>query len=270
MFTRVCSYDRAGLGWSEPSTEPPDAQHAVQDLHSLLANSGEAGPFVLVGHSNGGLRVLLYASAYPQEVAGVVLVDPTPRATDAERVAFLAPSEQTEYLAFVQAMKPDTETGGFDFFGLMQVLRPFGIPRFLTDTLLQGSQYDHLNAAVQPAFRFGMNQPARLATNSAEIEQRQTSIDQVRAIQSLGTIPLAVITSTKLASFYSDPLPAELSPRLLELVQKTIWEAEVEMSRLSTNSTITPVERSGHYIQFDRPDAVIHSVQTMVESIQGR
>jgi pimeloyl-ACP methyl ester carboxylesterase len=270
QFTRVCSYDRAGLGWSKPSTEPHDAQHAVHDLHSLLANSGEIGPFVLVGHSNGGLRVLLYAHTYPQAVAGVVLVDPTPRATDAERVAFLSLTEQAEYLALLQGVKTDLETGGFDFFGLMQVLRPFGIPRLLTDTLLQGSPYQHLRAEVQPGFRFGVNGRARLATNSAETEQRQTSIDQVRAIPSLGAIPLAVLTSTKLASFYSDPLPAEPSGRLLELVQKSVWEAEIEMSRLSANSTIAPIERSGHYIQFDRPDAVIQAVQHMVQSLQGR
>jgi pimeloyl-ACP methyl ester carboxylesterase len=104
-FARVCSYDRAGFGWSEAGTAPGDAQHAVDDLHSLLANSGEAGPFVLVGHSNGGLRAVLYAHTYPREVAGVVLVDPTPRATDAERVAFLSPSEQAEYLALLQALK---------------------------------------------------------------------------------------------------------------------------------------------------------------------
>jgi pimeloyl-ACP methyl ester carboxylesterase len=270
QFTRVCSYDRAGLGWSERSAEPRDAQHAVHDLHSLLANSGEVGPFVLVGHSNGGLRVLLYASAYPQEIAGVVLVDPTTRATDVERLVFLSPTERDEYLALVQAMNHDTEAGGFDFFGLMQALRPFGVPRLLTDTLLQGSPYQHVRAEAQPAFRFGMNGPARLATNSAETELRQTSIDQVRAIQSLGTIPLAVLTSTKLASFYSDPLPAEPSGRLLALVQKSVWEAEVDMARLSANSTIAPVERSGHYIQFDRPDAVIQAVKTMVGSLQGR
>jgi pimeloyl-ACP methyl ester carboxylesterase len=270
QFTRVCSYDRAGLGWSEPSAEPPDAQHAMHDLHSLLANSGEAGPFVLVGHSNGGLRVLLYAHAYPQEVAGVVLVDPTPRASDAERVAFLSPTEQAEYLALLQGMKTDPKTGGFDFFGFMQVLRPFGVPRLLTDTLLQGSPYQHLRAEEQPAFRFGMNRRARLATNSAETEQRQNSIDQVRAIPSLGAIPLAVLTSTKLASFYRDPLPAEPAGRLLELVQKSVWEAEIEMSRLSSNGTIAPIERSGHYIQFDRPDAVIQAVQHMVQSLQGR
>jgi len=56
----------------------------------------------------------------------------------------------------------------------------------------------------------------------------------------------------------------------VELIQKTAWEAKVDMSRLSANSLITLIERSGHYIQFDRPDAVIDAVQTMVESIQGR
>jgi pimeloyl-ACP methyl ester carboxylesterase len=193
-----------------------------------------------------------------------------PRASDAERVAFLSPVEQAEYLVLVQAMKHDTETGGFDFFGLMRALRPFGVPRLLIDPLLQGSVYHHLRAEAQPSFRFGMNGSAHLVTNSAETAQRQASIDQVRALQSLDAIPLAVLTSTKLASFYNDSLPAQPSGRLLELVQKTVWGAEVEMSWLSSNSTITPVERSGHYIQFDRPDVVIRTVQTMVESIQGR
>jgi pimeloyl-ACP methyl ester carboxylesterase len=252
------------LGWSEPSAAPADAQHAVDDLHSLLTSSGEKGPFVLVGHSNGGLRVALYAQSYPQQTAGVVLVDPTPRATDEERLALLSPQEQAEYMTLLQAMKPGPQPGGFDFFGVMQALRRFGVPRLFIDTLLQGTQYQHLRGEEQPAFRFGMNQPARLVTNSAEIEQRQASIDQIRAIQSLGSMSLTVLTSTKLASFDSDPLPAELSGRLLELVQKSLWEAEVEMSRLSTNSRIARVERSGHYIQFDRPDAVIQAVKTMV------
>jgi pimeloyl-ACP methyl ester carboxylesterase len=268
QFTRVCSYDRAGLGWSEAGAGAGDAQHAVADLHSLLAISGEQGPFVLVGHSNGGLRAALYAHAYPQEVAGIVLVDPTPRASDAERVAFLSATEQAEYLTLLQAMKPEPETGGFDFFELMRTLRPFGVPRLLTDSLLEGSQYPYVSAALQPAFRFGMNGRARLATTIAETEQRQANVDRVRAIPSLGSLPLAVLASTKITTFYRDPLPAELPPRLLELIQKTVWEAEIDMSRLSSNSTIAPVERSGHYIQFDRPDAVIDAVQHMVESLQ--
>jgi pimeloyl-ACP methyl ester carboxylesterase len=270
QFTRVCSYDRAGLGWSEAGANPGDAQQAVAELHTLLANSGERGPFVVVGHSNGGLRAVLYAHAYPQEVAGVVLVDPTPRATDEERVAFLSPSEQSEYLALVQAMQPQPEAGGIDLFALMRALRPFGVPRLLADTFLQASPYDYIPIQQQPAFRFGMNQPARIATSMAEAAHREANVDQVRAIGSLGSVPLAVLASSKFTDYYRDQLPSNLPPRLIELIQKTVWESKVDLSRLSTNSTITPIERSGHYIQFDRPDAVIHIVQTMVESLQGR
>jgi pimeloyl-ACP methyl ester carboxylesterase len=265
-FARVCSYDRAGFGWSEPGANPGDAQQALADLHTLLANSGERGPFVVVGHSNGGLRAALYAHTYPQEVAGVVLVDPTPRATDEERVAFLSPAEQAEYLALVQAMQPAPASGGFDFFALMRKLRPFGVPRLLTNTLLEGSVYPYLRPDEQPAFRFGMNQPARLATYAAEEEHREATVGQVRAIGSLGDVPLMVLASTKIATFYTDPIQANLSPRLVELLQKTAWEAKVDMSRLSTNGTTTPVERSGHYIQFDRPDAVIAAVRQMIEA----
>jgi pimeloyl-ACP methyl ester carboxylesterase len=265
QFTRVCSYDRAGLGWSKAGANPGDAQQAVADLHTLLVNSGERGPFVVVGHSNGGLRAVLYAHAYPREVAGVVLVDPTPRATDEERVALLSPPEQAEYLVLVQALKPEPEAGGIDLFALMRALRPFGVPRLLTNTLLQGSPYAYVPPELQPAFRFGLNQPARIATSMAEAAYREANVDQVRAIGSLGSVPLAVLASTKLTTFYRDPLQANLSPRLVELIQKTAWEAEVDMSHLSTNSTIAPVERSGHYIQFDRSDAVIAAVRQMVE-----
>jgi pimeloyl-ACP methyl ester carboxylesterase len=266
-FARVCSYDRAGFGWSEAGATPGDAQQAVADLHTLLANSGERGPFVVVGHSNGGLRAALYAHTYPQEVAGVVLVDPTPRATDEERVAFLSPAEQAEYLALVQALTIESEAGGFDFFALMRRLRPFGVPRLLTDTFLAGSAYTYVPPEQQPAFRFGMNQPARLATYAAEEEHREANVGQVRAIGSLGDVPLIVLASTKLTTFYADPLQANLPPRLVELIQKTAWEAQVDMSRLSTNSTVAPVERSGHFIQFDRPDAVVDAVRTMVEPL---
>jgi pimeloyl-ACP methyl ester carboxylesterase len=269
-FTRVCSYDRAGFGWSEPGAAPGDAQHAVENLHSLLTNSGERGPFVVVGHSNGGLRAMLYAHAYPQEVTGVVLVDPTPRATDEERVAFLPPTEQAEYLALVQALKPEMGGDETSFFELMRRLRPFGIPRLLTDVLLQGSPYEYVSAEVQPAFQFGMNQRGRLATHIAETEHRQANIDRVRALESFGSMPLAVLASTKMTLFYKDARPANLPPRLVELIEKTAWEAKLDMSRLSANSTMTPIERSGHFIQFDRADSVIQAVQQMVETVQSR
>src|ERR687897_1680021 len=73
--TRVCAYDRAGMGWSEMGPEPRDARQITGELHTLLKGANIEGPYVLVGHSFGGLYVRTYAARYPDEVAGVVLVD---------------------------------------------------------------------------------------------------------------------------------------------------------------------------------------------------
>jgi pimeloyl-ACP methyl ester carboxylesterase len=74
-FARVCTYDRAGLGWSDSAPTPRTSQQIVSDLHALLINGGIGPPYVLVGHSFGGLNARLYASQFPKEVAGIVLVD---------------------------------------------------------------------------------------------------------------------------------------------------------------------------------------------------
>lgn len=78
--TRVCSYDRAGYGQSEPGPMPRDSQRSADELHMLLVNSGEDGPFVLVGHSLGALNMQVYAHSYPEGVKGLVLLDPSPLA----------------------------------------------------------------------------------------------------------------------------------------------------------------------------------------------
>jgi pimeloyl-ACP methyl ester carboxylesterase len=74
--TRVCAYDRAGFGWSEPGPAPRDAQQNMQELHTLLTNAHIAPPYVLVGHSYGGNVARLYVAHYRDQVAGMVLVDP--------------------------------------------------------------------------------------------------------------------------------------------------------------------------------------------------
>jgi pimeloyl-ACP methyl ester carboxylesterase len=73
--TRVCAYDRAGMGWSEMGPEPRDAKQITGELHALLTKAGIEGPYVLVGHSFGGMYMQTYAARYPEEVAGVALVD---------------------------------------------------------------------------------------------------------------------------------------------------------------------------------------------------
>jgi pimeloyl-ACP methyl ester carboxylesterase len=75
--SRVCVYDRAGRGWSDPAASPPDGAQIATDLHRLLARAHVPGPYVLAGHSFGGLYVRTYAAKYPEEVAGLVLIDST-------------------------------------------------------------------------------------------------------------------------------------------------------------------------------------------------
>jgi pimeloyl-ACP methyl ester carboxylesterase len=74
-YSRVCSYDRSGLGWSEPAIRPVNVLGQTDELHRMLAAVGEHGPFVLAGHSYGGLIARRYFSENPQDVAGMVLVD---------------------------------------------------------------------------------------------------------------------------------------------------------------------------------------------------
>jgi pimeloyl-ACP methyl ester carboxylesterase len=75
--SRVCVYDRAGRGWSDPAASPPDGAQIATDLHTLLERAHVPGPYVLAGHSFGGLYVRTYAARYPDQVAGLVLVDST-------------------------------------------------------------------------------------------------------------------------------------------------------------------------------------------------
>jgi len=73
--TRICAYDRGGQGWSDDADSPQDGVESAEDLQSLLVAAGEHGPYVLVGHSTGGTYAMTYAARYPEQVAGLVLLD---------------------------------------------------------------------------------------------------------------------------------------------------------------------------------------------------
>src|SRR5688572_25463399 len=75
--TRVCAYDRGGLGWSDGGPEPRDAEQHARELHTLLSDAEIPGPYILVGHSLGGLSVRMFAAQYPDEVAGMALIEGT-------------------------------------------------------------------------------------------------------------------------------------------------------------------------------------------------
>jgi pimeloyl-ACP methyl ester carboxylesterase len=106
-FTRVCSYDRAGLGQSDPApTGVLTVQDSVDDLHALLTAADISGPIVLAGHSLGGLIVRLYASQYPNDVVGLVLVDGMPPDLPAAGLALLPAPERRETFVIMRGLHP--------------------------------------------------------------------------------------------------------------------------------------------------------------------
>ncbi|QWT19122.1 alpha/beta hydrolase [Bacillus sp. NP157] len=97
--TRTCTYDRAGIGFSDPSNRPATAMNVVADLHRLVQAISPHGAVVLVGHSDGGLYVPLYASTYPRDVAGIVLIDPFTVGADKMAAALLSPVQRKAWYA---------------------------------------------------------------------------------------------------------------------------------------------------------------------------
>jgi pimeloyl-ACP methyl ester carboxylesterase len=93
---RGCSYDRAGLGLSQPAPKPRTTDDQVADLHKLLTTAGLTPPYVFVGHSSGGWNVMVYGGTYPDDVAGVVMVDVRPPAFSAKSFAALPPEKAGE------------------------------------------------------------------------------------------------------------------------------------------------------------------------------
>ena len=108
-FSRVCAYDRAGFGWSDPLDEPVYSPRVAESLHTLLKNADIPAPYVLVGHSLGGIHVRNFAHQYPDEIAGIVLVD---SAHDIQRAE-------------------DPDEGKNPLLSLCRLIAPLGIVRML-------------------------------------------------------------------------------------------------------------------------------------------
>lgn len=172
--TRVCAYDRPGQGWSDNLDEPQDAVTAAEDLHTLLAAAGETGPFVLAGHSIGGPYALTYAHQYPDETAGMVLLDST------------SPHQFTAIPSY-----PGTYAMLRRLYGVMPTLARLGL-----GSLLAGS---HLPAdAAGPVD--DMNASPRAGRNGRdEVSVLPEVFAQAQALTTLGDRPLVVLTSADTA-----------------------------------------------------------------------
>ena len=229
-FVSVCSYDRAGLGYSEPSPRPSTSRVFAEELHQLLQTAGVPPPYILVAHSFGGFNVRLFASRYRSEAAGMVLVD-SAHPDQLQRM----PQQLRMFAEFVRQGK------------LLQFTEPIGIPRLLGDC---GD-----SAAIRAA-ECTFND---MRESTTELEMSGESAGEVGAAGDLGDLPLVVITrDTDKRNPY---FPADF-----DQARNKVWaEMQGELSHLSTNGTQVIAKGSGHDVQNQRPDIVIQAVHDMVD-----
>ncbi|MEJ7842669.1 MAG: alpha/beta hydrolase [Rubrobacter sp.] len=173
--TRVCAYDRAGMGWSEIGPEPRDAKQISYELHTLLEGADIEGPYVLVGHSFGGLYMQTYAARYPDEVAGVALLD----------------SSQPDQFSH-QPVARDSYEPQKQIFDVASLLAQLGIVRLLlkfdpAPPELPQQQRAQI-AALSPSTR-------QVSTTALELRATPQSTTQTRSLRSLGNKPLAVVSA---------------------------------------------------------------------------
>jgi pimeloyl-ACP methyl ester carboxylesterase len=170
--TRICAYDRAGQGWSQDVANPQDGITAARDLHLLLAEAGEAGPYVLVGHSIGGPYALTYAAQYPKQVAGMVLLD----SSSPEQLTSI-PSYAGQYAMMRRGL------------ALLPTFARLGLSRVFAASHLPGEEGDQVRAMTST--------PHALRNGRDEVSTIPEMFEQAQALTTLNGRPLAVLTATE-------------------------------------------------------------------------
>ncbi|MFW3170497.1 alpha/beta fold hydrolase [Geodermatophilus sp. CPCC 206100] len=173
--TRVCAYDRAGQGWSEDAAGSQDGLAAAADLHALLARAGESGPYVLVGHSIGGDHAMTYAARYPEQVAGMVLLDATS--------------------PYRSAGTGETHSGPPSAVAVLPSLTRLGIGR-----LLPTSFWTALPEPAAGRLQAFASSPRGARNTVAESATLPTLLTQAQALSTLGSRPLVVVTAAEHAA----------------------------------------------------------------------
>src|SRR5918998_1005486 len=229
--TRVCAYDRSGMGWSEPGPEPRDARQISSELHTLLEGAaGTEGPYVLVGHSYGGLYARMYAARYSEKIVGVVLVDSSHPEQFTRSPEGRATYEQIKRLGAVLPL--------LTRLGVVRLSNYFPAHPDLPPQ--QRAQIEAFNSSTQ-----------HVITTVKEFRATPQTTAQVRSTQSLGNKPLAVISA------------GTQPPSWLEM--------QNELAALSPNSIHRVVEGATHEsLLYDKGDAQVTSaaIDQVVEAVR--
>jgi pimeloyl-ACP methyl ester carboxylesterase len=234
ITTRVCAYDRAGMGWSDPSPHPRTPRQIADELHTLLANADIAGPYVLVGHSLAGKNVRLFAMAHPDEVAGMVLVDTRSEYVDAN-------TSPAEVQAFRQALAAQASQ--------YQVARSVGVIRLMGASLWGGAA---MPREMRTEGILLTTAQRSVDATTAEGLERAADDAQLQAAPSLGNRPLIVLAAEQ------------------NMTATPYWdEAQRRQAALSTNGRLIVAASSGHAIHWEQPTLVIDAVRQVIEDVRS-
>jgi pimeloyl-ACP methyl ester carboxylesterase len=245
QLTRICVYDRAGYGWSKPSPTPRTAHQMATELHTLLVNAEVEGPYILVGHSLGGLVVRMYSSLYPEEVVGMVLVD-------AAHEESLTRYPAEVYQILQQQDRIRSVMGLMARFGVFQIMGESVGALFIPEHIKL------LPADQQKMYLLLTSNPDYFAISRAEMQSMAESCEQVSRAGDLRNLPLVIVAAAKQIEGAPDDFPVDV----ILATAKTLQE---DLATLSTNSTYIVADGSGHNIHFDRPDLVSAAIRQILD-----
>lgn len=243
---RICTYDRAGLGWSDPSPKPRTAEVITDELHTLLGNAGIEAPYILVGHSLGGIFVREDQYKYPDEVDGIILVD----SGDGELGTYM---EGTAYMQmmtqFIGASKTLSDTGLIKVVTGVSALfpsepgyqtLPVGVPETILAMMVKTTEAGAVEVAALPIIW-------------EENRAHKTSLDD---------LPLMVIVHGYCNSCSKDPVEREK--------EEAGWlEMQSFLASLSSNSELIIADpQTGHDVQVDEPGLVVEAIQNMIKVVR--
>ena len=247
--TRVCSYDRAGLGFSDGSNRPSTASNDADDLHALLKTAGIAPPYVLVGHSAAGMYIRVYADRYPNEVVGMVSVEGSHEDQWVRGWAIGAPGQQAKWDAFLKEYSSCVDEAKR---GLVA-----GTPAYKKCVGDPDPRFSPAINAAQARYASTVRWQAAAASERQAVAY--ASADQTRATRKhYGDMPIIVLT-------HSPYQKAKDETQGIRDQRTLLWESlHLEVASMSTRGVNEIVPNSGHYIQYDHPQVVIDAVNQVV------
>ena len=246
-FTRILTYDRAGYGWSDLSSEPRTAEQVVGELRQLLREVEIEPPYILVGMSLGGLFSRLFAYHYPEEVAGMVLVD-----VAHERMYEDTPVEWVELNKRLEGL----------LIHVVPIIGRIGLLRLLVafDSLpMAAGLFQKFPPSVRPLAKALYSQTQfgkTFAQESAAVSISMNQVEQARQIKTFPDIPLIVLSAGK-PEF-------DITQEVLEKLQ----ELHADLANQSPQGVHIIAHESGHAIQLDKPELVIDAIRQVTENVR--